>query len=730
MKIFILIITSVLTFSLSAQTEDILKKKTNSNKSSSWNDLAEYYVKQRDSIGLNTAANKALELALKEKDLEEQGKAFMHIAQLERICSGRYTESYLNLLKRASDLLLQQKSKYAAHCLQSISQKYNTSGEYDKALDYLFQAEKEGLDNSPEDLGSIYCDIGYAYLYKGVPDSARIYTEKALQYATNNKDTLSLTVSYSLLGIINRRENNYSMALKYYLKCADLYEQQKEWRRLSTTWCNIAVLYTDWEKYAQAIEFADRAIEIIKRHQLSEKELSRALLISGPPLVSTKQTDKAIENYKSALPNLNNSYQRRSCLFGLVKAYYELNIQDSVNNYMQQLESEFVRSKATYTDSYYIFKGLIALRHRQFDKAIEYYEKSIELRKHNKNGIVQRTAIDTYLNLSEAYKMGPHDYKKALYYKDIAFKLQDSIYQQKHNEMMSEYYVQFETANKELEINRLQIKHQEERYQSLLIISISGILIVALSIAWLYNRIIRLKKEKETTLLSQRIDQKEKDFLNLQQETEQRLTRKYIDGLETERKRLATELHDDICNSMMALELNINEERKSQQIDIPYFIKRLSEIRNRVRNVSHELMPPSFQYATIDEMLTDFITHLNLPPEIKAEYKSTPHVHWENIPSKIGFELYRIVQESTSNALKYAFPSKITVELKLENNNLSVSIEDDGIGFDTNKKNKGIGIQTIAQRIQSINGTFSLISRPNEGTKIRVGIRLKNRHKS
>ena len=84
MKIFILIITSVLTFSLSAQTEDILKKKTNSNKSSIWNDLAEYYVKQRDSIGLNTAANKALELALKEKDLEEQGKAFMHIAQIGR----------------------------------------------------------------------------------------------------------------------------------------------------------------------------------------------------------------------------------------------------------------------------------------------------------------------------------------------------------------------------------------------------------------------------------------------------------------------------------------------------------------------------------------------------------------------------------------------------------------------------------------------------------------------
>ena len=97
---------------------------------------------------------------------------------------------------------------------------------------------------------------------------------------------------------------------------------------------------------------------------------------------------------------------------------------------------------------------------------------------------------------------------------------------------------------------------------------------------------------------------------------------------------------------------------------------------------------------------------------------------------KVDEELVMEVTDNLlENAVRYAQKS-IALQIKKKDGFLIISVEDDGIGFDTNKKNKGIGIQTIAQRIQSINGTFSLISRPNEGTKIRVDIRLKNRHKS
>ena len=235
-------------------------------------------------------------------------------------------------------------------------------------------------------------------------------------------------------------------------------------------------------------------------------------------------------------------------------------------------------------------------------------------------------------------------------------------------------------------------------------------------------------KQQEADLMIElqksKLEEKENEFQTILNESKQRHVQSYLEGLEAERERLATELHDDVCNNLMALEIQIRAQYKEQEGVAPTIVETLTEIRNRVRTVSHELMPPTFQYATLDEMLEDFITHLNLPEKTKAEYRSTPGTDWNSIPSEIGFEFYRITQEAINNAIKYASAHKISVELKLEDHQLSITIEDDGKGFDTEKKTKGIGLHTIAQRIQSIKGTFELISHIGAGTKIVVKISL------
>lgn len=235
-------------------------------------------------------------------------------------------------------------------------------------------------------------------------------------------------------------------------------------------------------------------------------------------------------------------------------------------------------------------------------------------------------------------------------------------------------------------------------------------------------------KQQEADLMIElqksKLEEKENEFQAILNESKQRHVQSYLEGLEAERERLATELHDDVCNSLMALEIQIRTQHAKQEDTAPTIVETLAEIRNRVRTVSHELMPPTFQYATLDEMLEDFITHLNLPEVTETEYRSSPGIDWNNIPSEIGFEFYRITQEAINNAIKYASAHKISVELKLEDHQLSITIEDDGKGFDTKKKTKGIGLHTIAQRIQSIKGTFELTSHVGTGTKIVAKISL------
>ena len=73
---------------------------------------------------------------------------------------------------------------------------------------------------------------------------------------------------------------------------------------------------------------------------------------------------------------------------------------------------------------------------------------------------------------------------------------------------------------------------------------------------------------------------------------------------------MATELHDDVCNSLLALEMNIRTISGEESSDLSEQLGLLSNTRERLRTLSHELMPPAFQYATLDEMLGDYVLHL------------------------------------------------------------------------------------------------------------------------
>lgn len=476
-------------------------------------------------------------------------------------------------------------------------------------------------------------------------------------------------------------------------------------------------MYTEWGKNEQAIEFGHKALNLCKHYDLPHETLSRASLILGAPLVAEKRYREAVNTYLQALSGLEVSYMKRSCLFGLATAYYDLGIRDSSRYYLQALEEEFSVSKAKLTDSYYSFKGYMALKENKFNEAVNYYEESLNIQKNKKSGVLIGKDISIYTNLVKAY-LGLHNYKKALEYQQTAFDLQDTINQRKHKELLSEYYAEFKTAEKELEITRLEMKQQETRSRSVMIFITLAAVVILLIIALLYTRLQRLKKEREATLLAQRIEQKDNEFAQLQQQTEKRLTRKYIEGLETERERLAKELHDDVCNSIWALEMKVESLKDTMGETATNEIKTLSSIRNRVRSISHELMPPVFQYATIDEMLDDFIDHLQLPALTKASYSSTKDYDWNRVSPEVGFELYRVAQEAISNTLKYADATEIRVNLSVDDKTIVMAIEDNGKGFDIDNHKAGIGLHTIKQRINSINGKVEIYSQSQKGTKI------------
>lgn len=193
---------------------------------------------------------------------------------------------------------------------------------------------------------------------------------------------------------------------------------------------------------------------------------------------------------------------------------------------------------------------------------------------------------------------------------------------------MSELQARLNLNEKELEIARLETAQARQTRIRLQLIGCI-LLLLAVIVVLQYKR--RIQK-KETELLT---------------------VRKYIDGLETERRRLAKELHDGVCNDLLGVLLKIHHapatEAGKQEAE-----RMIERVREDVRSISHELMPPSFQFADLHEVLADYFHTLEASIPMQVKFRAENTLPWKEIPESQAYEIYRIIQEVINNILKHA----------------------------------------------------------------------------
>ena len=177
--------------------------------------------------------------------------------------------------------------------------------------------------------------------------------------------------------------------------------------------------------------------------------------------------------------------------------------------------------------------------------------------------------------------------KLAYTYMDSARMWTDTLAQHNLTQQMAEFNVKYHTQEKELEIAHLQ-QEQLEHQAFLLKASIAVALLSGLALITLLT--LRHKK---------RIAEKKIELLK--QENELNSARRYIEGLEEECKYFAKELHDGIANDLLGLQMKIETSAgKGNEQELASLV---SKLRNNVRNISHELMPPEFEHLSLDQIL-------------------------------------------------------------------------------------------------------------------------------
>jgi signal transduction histidine kinase len=233
----------------------------------------------------------------------------------------------------------------------------------------------------------------------------------------------------------------------------------------------------------------------------------------------------------------------------------------------------------------------------------------------------------------------------------------------------------------------------------------------------------------------QKSKQKEVKLLQAQQKANEETYQMFLnqqalqdEAKTVEKKRIALELHDNILNKLASIRFNLYPITQKNDPEIQKnaekHVNRIKDVEDEIRTISHDfsndLFAEAYSFKIILQKLID--EQNKLYPDTQYRLELEEKINLDSISSKIKMNMYRIIQEALYNVHKHAKATKVAVAIIQDENNICISILDNGIGFDTAKTKEGIGIKNIKLRIKQLSGKISVISSTKHGTAINMAI--------
>jgi PAS domain S-box-containing protein len=215
--------------------------------------------------------------------------------------------------------------------------------------------------------------------------------------------------------------------------------------------------------------------------------------------------------------------------------------------------------------------------------------------------------------------------------------------------------------------------------------------------------------------------------------TEQKLARealeklggKLLEAQEEERSRIARELHDDICQRLALLSLELEQASQGSNGSSASINPRLEQIRrdcveiaSDVQALSHKLHSSKLEYLGVVAAIRSFCREFSQQHNVSVDF--TDETVSGFLPRDLSLTLFRVTQEALHNALKYSGVSRFSVSLRGTANEIRLEVSDEGSGFDVEEamRDKGLGLVSMQERAHLVHGIFTIESRLNGGTRI------------
>jgi len=207
-------------------------------------------------------------------------------------------------------------------------------------------------------------------------------------------------------------------------------------------------------------------------------------------------------------------------------------------------------------------------------------------------------------------------------------------------------------------------------------------------------------------------------------ETQQRLRELAVVD---ERNRLARDLHDSVKQQVFAISMQLSAARTALSETDKAFTS-ITEAERLAQQAGAELTtlinalrPPALESKTFIYAIHEHISEWSRQNNIQVEKKIETNI---KVDQNTEQALFRVLQEALSNTARHSKADKVVVELNTENDMVILTIQDNGIGFDTNEVTKGIGLDSMQERLIAVNGKVDVISEKNKGTQVNAKVRI------
>ena len=207
------------------------------------------------------------------------------------------------------------------------------------------------------------------------------------------------------------------------------------------------------------------------------------------------------------------------------------------------------------------------------------------------------------------------------------------------------------------------------------------------------------------------------------QRKQKEITEAVITAQENERAELGRDLHDNISQILttarMYIEYSLSKKDKQAEL-LQHSREYISKAIGEIRQISHTLILPSLSDVSLKQSLEELFINLKYLNDFKFQFQFLlPNE--KTLSDNLKLAIFRIVQEGLNNVFRHAKATEIIVQIEQKEDTLEVCIEDNGIGFDSQRKTFGLGLRNITSRANLFLGNVELNAQPGKGTKLKVG---------